>query len=123
MQGNPSPAPRPENLTPWQPGQSGNPAGHSRGRRIAAAITRLIDEKGLEREIALTLIGMALGRRKMLRGRKPEYQWFRELLNRVDGPVGKDEDEGKIDWAELVPAAQARAMERKRQRELERTGP
>ncbi len=67
MQGNPSPAPRPENLTPWQPGQSGNPAGHSRGRRIAAAITRLIDEKGLEREIALTLIGMALGRRKMLR--------------------------------------------------------
>ena len=55
---------------------------------------------------------MALGRRKMLRGRKPEYQWFRELLNRVDGPVGKDEDEGKIDWAELVPAAQRRAMER-----------
>ncbi len=122
MQGNPNPAPRPENLTPWQPGQSGNPAGHSRGRRVAAAITRLIDEKGLEREIALTLIAMALGRRKMLKGRKPEYRWFRELLNRVDGPVGKDEDEG-FNLADLVQAAQARAIERKRQRELDGTGP
>ena len=47
---------------------------------IADAITDLITEKGLEADIALTLIAKAIGQEEILGGRKPEYVWFRELL-------------------------------------------
>jgi hypothetical protein len=53
---NPSPELHPENLTPWQPGQSGNPGGKSaeqkrREMRNAEMATKL-QEFLLEREIA-----------------------------------------------------------------------
>jgi hypothetical protein len=58
---NPRPTPKPEKLRPpWPPGSGGNPAGHSRGRRIGDAIEKLIDEKALDREFGATAIAMAL---------------------------------------------------------------
>jgi hypothetical protein len=41
-----NPKPDPENLTPWPPGVSGNPAGYSRARRMMAALHKLCDEEG-----------------------------------------------------------------------------
>jgi hypothetical protein len=50
---------------------------------------KLLDEKGLDRTIALTFYAMATGDKKPLNGRKPSLRWFREFLDRIDGPVGK----------------------------------
>ena len=93
---NPHPTPKPENLRPWPPGTSGNPAGYSRGRRIGDAIERQIDEKGLDREFGATAIAMALGKKYMLKRKvkdpetgeeiwfehKPEIAWFNMILER-----------------------------------------
>jgi hypothetical protein len=106
------PFPNPD--TQFRPGASGNPGGFSGGRRIGNAINRLLDEKKLDAEIALTLVAKALGRKNLLNGREPEYPWFRELLDRVDGPANlrqtadvvatPDFDPDHYDWyAESCP--------------------
>ena len=91
--------PFPSEKDQFVPGQSGNPGGYSRGRRIRNAIHRMLDEKGLERTIALTFYAMATGDRKPLNGRKPSLRWFREFLDRVDGPVGKSDADDKAEAA------------------------
>jgi hypothetical protein len=93
---NPNPAPRPENLVPWQPGQSGNPAGYSRGRRTRDLLRRMIAERGCEEEIALVLIAKALGRTEWLDGREPDLGWWRELLARLE-----DGEEIEALWAAI----------------------
>jgi hypothetical protein len=84
---NPNPTPRPENLVPWKPGQSGNPAGYSRGRRTCDLLRRLMAERGCEEDVALVLIAMALGRPDLIDGRgsgKPDLGWWRELAARLE---------------------------------------
>ena len=97
---NPHPTPKPENLRrPWPPGTSGNPAGHSRGRRISDAIERLIEEMALDREFGATAIARALGKKYMLKRKvkdpetgeeiwaehNPDIAWFnRRNPGRVD---------------------------------------
>jgi hypothetical protein len=76
-----------ENLTPWQPGQSGNPGGYSSGRRITTALLKLIEEQGADNALALTWLAMAMGDHKTLDGRKPDFRFFKELLDRVEGKV------------------------------------
>ncbi|MHB8397322.1 MAG: hypothetical protein ACYDCI_00085 [Candidatus Limnocylindrales bacterium] len=85
------PFPNPD--TQFKPGQSGNPGGHSSTRRLASAIIRLLDEEGLDRDVALTLVAKALGRKDILKDRAPDYVWFRELLDRVDGPLNARSDD------------------------------
>src|SRR5262249_33937759 len=69
----------------WPPGTSGNPAGHSRGRRIADAVHRLIDKTaGLEDKIATTVTTMALGAQGK---REPDLAWFKLLKEMIDGPT------------------------------------
>jgi hypothetical protein len=97
------PFPNPD--TQFKPGQSGNPGGHSSGRRLASAIIRLLDEKGLDRDVALTLIAKALGRLDILDSkipdgkggfrvekRTPDFAWFKQLMDVVDGPLGYRSD-------------------------------
>ena len=78
---------------PWKPGESGNPAGYSRARRISSLVEQIIDEHGLTRDFALTWIAKALGREDMLvnkktgEPRKPEIAWFLSLIERVEGKV------------------------------------
>jgi hypothetical protein len=85
---NRNPTPRPENLRPWQPGQSGNPGGYSRGRRVRGVLRRLIAERGCEEEVALVLLAMALGRPELLPGREgsraPDLGWWRELMHYLE---------------------------------------
>ena len=79
------PVPRPGNLKPpWRPGQSGNPAGYSRSRRIRDVLRRLIAERGCEEEVALILIAKALGRTEWLDGREPDLGWWRELMRYLE---------------------------------------
>jgi hypothetical protein len=74
---NPNPKPPPEH-TRWKPGQSGNPAGHSRGRRATDELIRLIEEKGADRAIATKWL------QAMLEG---DFRYFAAYLERVEGKV------------------------------------
>ena len=80
-----------ENLRPpWPPGQSGNPNGRKQGNRPVASVLReLIKKRGLEDDVAEVWLGATLGDQKLLKGRKPDAVFFRELLDRLDGPVPK----------------------------------
>ena len=61
---------------PWQPGQSGNPAGYSRGRRAIDDLLDLIQEKGQERAVSEVWLN------SMLAG---DFKFFKEYLDRKDG--------------------------------------
>lgn len=64
---------------PWQPGQSGNPAGYSRGRRAIDDLLDLITEKGQERALSEVWLN------SMLAG---DFRFFKEFLDRRDGQPG-----------------------------------
>lgn len=78
---NSRPKPHPANLHSWKPGQSGNPAGYSRKRRIADAMVRFVDaKKNRANELAAVVFAMATGRRDLLpTSGEPDLAWFREL--------------------------------------------
>jgi hypothetical protein len=79
--------PNPENIQPhkWKPGQSGNPAGYSRGRRVTDALIALIEDKGAEKPLASVWL------RKALEG---DPKFFAMLLDRVEGkPIEKPPEE------------------------------
>jgi len=73
-----NPHPNVENLKPFKSGVSGNPAGSSKRARLRAAIIRLLDEKELDATFAKAGMDEAL---------KGVFLFWREILNRVDGPV------------------------------------
>ena len=66
------------NLRPWKPGQSGNPAGYSRQRRITDALIKLIDEQGVTQALAKIWLREAL---------QANPRFFTMLLDRVEGQV------------------------------------
>jgi hypothetical protein len=70
-------------LPPWEAGQSGNPEGYSRGRRVADALHRALNKRGLLDDVATTVIAMALGQK--IANRTPHLEWFRELRDMIDG--------------------------------------
>jgi len=70
---------------PWQPGQSGNPKGYSQGRRVTDAVVKLIEERGLESGLAAVWVAKALGDSKALGDRNPDFRFFKELLDRIEG--------------------------------------
>lgn len=94
-----------QNLTPWKPGVSGNPAGYSSGRRLTTALVKMIEDKGADNAIVVTWMAMALGDRTVLKGRTPDWRFFKELLDRIDGKVPDriidetpDDDEVILKW-------------------------
>lgn len=73
-----------ENLRPWKPGQSGNPSGYSKQRRVTDEILRMLDDgKGIDKALAQTMVKQAL---------KGNARFMSMLLNRVEGPVRKELD-------------------------------
>jgi hypothetical protein len=109
----------PENLKPWKPGQSGNPKGSSKAQRISGELWRLIDERNALEAIATVWLTSAL---------KGDFPFFRELLERLDGPtlveqmkldLIRDKQDGNksgLDVTELVGEAEQLATDRKRER-------
>lgn len=87
----------PQNLRPpWKPGESGNPVGHSKGRRQTADLLALIEETGATRAISKVWL------RAILAG---DFTFLREYLDRSEGKVkqGIDLDPGSA----LNPADEA----------------
>jgi hypothetical protein len=91
---NPNPIPRPENLRPWKPSESGNPQGHSQGRRLTDALKRKLAEPGRESLLAEAWYDAALS---------GSYPHLREILDRTEGKVASKVEvtENKIDWSAL----------------------
>lgn len=88
-----NPAGNPQNLTPWQPGQSGNPKGRPPERPIAKELKRLADEMitmkvtradGEKETVEVTRL-QALAFQAWQRAMAGDYRWGRELLDRIDG--------------------------------------
>jgi hypothetical protein len=117
---NPHPTPKPENLTPWKPGQPGNPKGHSRGRRMSAELWRLIDDRNALEALATVWLTKAL---------QGNYPFFRDLLERLDGPtlgeamkleLTREKQAGNnkgLDLAKLVGSAEQLAKARSSERD------
>lgn len=78
-----------QNLTPWKPGQSGNPAGSSKKQRLTARLMEYIDRKGISDELIEAWLGAAIGDPKMLKGRKPDFAFLKDLIDRVDGKASE----------------------------------
>lgn len=62
----------------WQPGQSGNPAGYSRNRRITAALGALIEDEKAGQPLARVWLNLALS---------GDPKFFSMLLDRIEGKV------------------------------------
>lgn len=79
---------------PWKPGESGNPAGYSRNRRLTDAIKRKLSEPGREDQLADAWFDQALN---------GSYPHLREILDRTEGKVANKVEmtETKIDWAKI----------------------
>jgi hypothetical protein len=100
----------------FKPGQSGNPKGYSRKRRITDALLDLIAEHKADKTLANVWLTAAL---------KGNFPFFRELLDRTEGPVKQiiethDSDEAKPRIE--VPDVDIRSKGRKRTRKAKKAG-
>jgi hypothetical protein len=83
------------NLKPWQPGQSGNPAGSSRRQRLTTKIHRKLDRAGQEETFARVGLARAL---------KGDYRFWSFIFDKLDGrPV----EEGEAILEEVLAEHQA----------------
>ena len=85
---NPNPIRKTANLRPpWTPGESGNPAGYSRGRRVSDALNTVLNDLGAHEKLARVWLAKAVGDKTALGDLDPDFRYFKELLDRVDGKV------------------------------------
>ena len=64
----------------WKPGESGNPAGLSKAGRLTQLLIEYIEKD--DRKAAKALIQVAIQQ-----GLKGQFQFFQEIMNRLDGKV------------------------------------
>ena len=74
---------RAENLSPWKPGQSGNPGGRPKKRSISEELERLLAEEAPNSggRLWAVVIAEALLRK----ARKGDVRAIAELANRIEG--------------------------------------
>jgi hypothetical protein len=70
------PFPNPD--TQFKPGQSGNPDGHSKKRRLTSALIKAIETKGLDDPFVM------VGLKEALKG---NFRFWAYIFDRVDGKV------------------------------------
>lgn len=79
----------------WKPGQSGNPKGHSKARRVTDALLKQLDDPEIQKRLAEIWVQQAAS---------GNFQFFRELLDRTEGkvptPVEVD-TKPAIDWSSV----------------------
>lgn len=73
-----NPNPKTDHLKPWQPGQSGNPSGYSKDRRMTTQLLKQLEADGELDDVVTALIREA---------KKGSFQHIREIFDRLDGKV------------------------------------
>jgi len=91
------------NLKPWQPGQSGNPAGRPKHRVISEDIAEVLDEEvssGLTKghKIAQKLVAMAMA---------GNMAAIKEILDRTEGRPKQAIEHNGIDGSAILLSLQA----------------
>lgn len=88
---------------PWQPGESGNPAGYSRGRRAIDDLLELIHEKNADRALSVKWLQL------MLEG---DFRYFKEYLERRDGQSGGAPEKIDLEFVASVMKEKRAKLER-----------
>ncbi len=89
---------REDNLTPWQPGQSGNPGGFSKKRRFSAALEKLLEEEG----------GEAFLRAGWQAAKNGDFNFWKYIYERHEGKIPEAEPSDAVSVEELGRRMQAR---------------
>jgi hypothetical protein len=88
------------------PGESGNPAGSSRRVRSSALLRRQISAGGLEHDLALVLVAMALGRPELAGIQKaspPDLACWKAVAGLVDQAEDLDEIVRRLEALDARP--------------------
>lgn len=89
------PHPGIENLTPWQPGQSGNPSGRPKGQRNYTTIFHeALVKIGESQDMTPDEVEDMLMRSGLTRALKGDYRFFKDIMDRVHGSPNKDPEGG-----------------------------
>lgn len=103
---------RAENLSPWKPGQSGNPGGRPKKQSITEELERLLAEEAPNSggRAWVVVIAEAL----LQKARKGDVRAFAELANRMEGKPRQSlavAVNANIGLAERIAAARKRAKQ------------
>lgn len=119
--------PNPE--TQFKPGQSGNPTGTSKRRRVFAALEKLLDETVPEGAdlIAKTIFAKAVGLRRLLKDdredggyREPDLRYLELIIERLEGRAAEapategGADAALVELREALNQAQAAHVQERR---------
>ena len=74
-----------QNLTPWKPGQSGNPKGRPKGSGVTDRLKALLDQP--VKDGAEMTVAEALAKAAMKAALKGDHRFFKEILDRTEGKV------------------------------------
>lgn len=86
---NPNPSPS----TRFKPGQSGNPAGSSKNRRLTSALLRQIEERGLDDQFINAGLTAAMS---------GDFRFWSYIYDRIDGRMGDSDKETADDIDDLL---------------------
>ncbi len=79
--------------TKWEKGQTGNPGGFSKGRRLSSQISDFLSQPENAELIKKVILGAFLGDKELIGTdkngvqREPNLAWFEGVMNRIEGKV------------------------------------
>src|SRR6516165_111482 len=86
---------RPENLTPWRPGQSGNPGGRPKRKPITEALEKVFTPEQC----------LAVAQALLKQAKKGSISHVQEAANRLEGRVeASDESAGGVTFNVIISA-------------------
>jgi hypothetical protein len=110
-QGNPNPSP--ENQFKKGPDPRRYVPSGPRKPTLISKLIKMIEDKKLDDTIILVWLGAALGEKKLLQGRNPNFSFFKELLDRTCGKV-PDEVLQDITMESLVEYLRSKSSKRRK---------
>lgn len=95
---------KPENLKPWQPGQSGNPSGRPKKKPITEMFERLMSDPELVRAFEASIAN------SIRKGGMAGVMYVKEAADRIEGKVTQPiEADITVNLADAIAEARKRA--------------
>lgn len=79
-----------DNLTPFQPGQSGNPKGRPKGSRNLSAILKDMLDQDVEEDGQLVKFSDAIVKRLIQKANKGDIKAIQEIFDRTEGKAKQE---------------------------------